>query len=98
MSSPKPQTSKSLVVQKASAAPTSGWAAEQSRFPYKFDAVLVEKPIPELKSDEVLVKINAVAFNHKDVCPACFRISPTQRSNPDPVILSRFGCGGVCTP
>ncbi|KAF9449462.1 NAD(P)-binding protein [Macrolepiota fuliginosa MF-IS2] len=31
------------------------------------DAVLVDKPIPELQPGEVLVKAGAVAFNHRDV-------------------------------
>jgi NADPH:quinone reductase-like Zn-dependent oxidoreductase len=31
---------------------------------------IVERPIPALKPGEVLVKINAAGFNHKDVrCP-----------------------------
>ncbi|TEB09093.1 hypothetical protein FA13DRAFT_1806770 [Coprinellus micaceus] len=32
---------------------------------YPFDAVVTEKQIAELKPNELLVKINAVGFNHK---------------------------------
>ncbi|RXW12479.1 hypothetical protein EST38_g13376 [Candolleomyces aberdarensis] len=53
---PYPKVSKALVVQKSN-----------GDGPYKFDAVLEEKPVPELKSDEVLLKLTAVGFNHKDV-------------------------------
>ncbi|KAJ2915253.1 hypothetical protein MD484_g5165, partial [Candolleomyces efflorescens] len=53
---PYPKVSKALVVQKASGEGL-----------YKFDAVLEERPVPELKGDEVLVKLTAVGFNHKDV-------------------------------
>lgn len=31
------------------------------------DTVLVERPIPQLKPGEVLVKVGAAAFNHREV-------------------------------
>jgi len=37
------------------------------RNPLYHDAVLTTGPIPELKKGEVLVKINAASFNHRDV-------------------------------
>lgn len=58
MSATVPKTAKGLTLQKA----------EKSLKPeYINDAVLVEYPIPELKPDEVLVKVTAAAFNYKDV-------------------------------
>jgi hypothetical protein len=60
MSSPLPLTQKSLTVQKAVDS-----NPDKDRYP--FDAVVTEKQIAELKPNELLVKINAVGFNHKDV-------------------------------
>ena len=37
------------------------------RKPLLHDAVIEEQGIPHLKPGQVLVKINAVAFNHRDV-------------------------------
>lgn len=39
---------------------------KSDEFPY--DARLIERAIPELKESEVLVRMEAVAFNHRDVC------------------------------
>lgn len=39
-----------------------------ARTPPYDDAVLRENTIPRLKHGEVLVKMAAVAFNHRDVC------------------------------
>jgi len=33
------------------------------------DVRVVERPVPALKHGEVLVKINAAGFNHREVCP-----------------------------
>lgn len=52
-----PRTTKALVVQKAS---------QQGSTLYH-DAVLQDRPIPALTSGQVLVKMGAVAFNHRDV-------------------------------
>lgn len=53
-----PKFARGIVVKKTTAPQIAG---------YKNDAVLTEYAIPPLKQGEVLVKINAVAFNHKDV-------------------------------
>ncbi len=37
------------------------------------DARIVEKPIPALKPGEILVKINAAGFNHREVCSGIIR-------------------------
>ena len=34
------------------------------------DVRIVERPIPVLKPGEILVKINAAGFNHREVCSA----------------------------
>ncbi|KAI0957910.1 hypothetical protein AcW1_006149 [Taiwanofungus camphoratus] len=52
-----PRTTKALVVQKAS---------QQGSTLYH-DAVLQDRPIPALTSGQVLVKMGAVAFNHRDL-------------------------------
>jgi len=53
-----PTTGKGIVVRKAQEANALG---------YKNDAPLVSYPIPALKKGQILVRIAAVAFNHKDV-------------------------------
>ncbi|THU80563.1 NAD-P-binding protein [Dendrothele bispora CBS 962.96] len=53
-----PQLTKAIIVQK-STAPRGQ--------PVYHDAVLESRPIPALKSGEILVKMGAVAFNHRDV-------------------------------
>ena len=35
-----------------------------------YDVLIVERPIPVLKPGEILVKINAAGFNHREVCSA----------------------------
>lgn len=52
-----PQTSKAVILQRS---------ATQKKPAYD-DAVLVERPVPQLKPGELLVKVGAVAFNHRDV-------------------------------
>lgn len=52
-----PTTTRALVLQKA--------AQEQS--PPYHDVVVEERPVPALKDQEVLVRIAAVALNHRDV-------------------------------
>ena len=37
------------------------------RKPLYHDAVLEDQPLPQLMPGQVLVKINAAAFNHRDV-------------------------------
>lgn len=37
--------------------------------PYKFDAVLEERDIPSLEDGQILVKIEAAGFNHREVRP-----------------------------
>jgi len=75
------QRCKAIVVRKA----------EDQSGSYKFDAVLEERDVPSLKDGQVLVKVEAAGFNHRDVrlryplvCAAV-------------VNLSRFGFGRVCT-
>lgn len=52
-----PNTTKAIVVAEA---------FDNSQLPY--DARLVEQSIPELKENELLIRMEAVAFNHRDVC------------------------------
>ncbi|KAF5344395.1 hypothetical protein D9756_011350 [Leucocoprinus leucothites] len=52
-----PATTKALVLQKS---PTP-------KKPAYDDVVLVDRPVPELKTGELLVKTGAVAFNHREV-------------------------------
>ena len=52
-----PQRSRAIVLRKAK---------DQSTL-YKFDAVLEDRDIPPLKDGQVLVKIEAAGFNHKEV-------------------------------
>lgn len=56
--SPKlPTRTRALVVQ----------AALEPRKPLYHDAALVEKPLPAPQAGQVVVKIGAAGFNHKDV-------------------------------
>ena len=41
-----------------------------------YDAVVVEKDIPSLKQGEILVKINAAGFNHREVSMGRSLIAP----------------------
>lgn len=41
--------------------------APPERKPVYHDALLEEKPMPVLRRGQVLVKIGAVSFNHRDV-------------------------------
>ncbi|KAJ7138197.1 NAD-P-binding protein [Mycena epipterygia] len=52
-----PRTTKALILRKSPAA----------RSPLYHDAVVQEQPIPALKPGEVLVKMGAVAFNHREL-------------------------------
>lgn len=40
---------------------------KQGKFPYH-NVYIVERPIPVLKHGEILVKVNAAGFNHREVC------------------------------
>lgn len=51
---------KALIVRQSQSPP--------DRKPVYHDASLEDKPVPQLQPGQVLVKINAVAFNHRDVC------------------------------
>lgn len=53
-----PTTTKAVVVRKSNGKSNNGYVNE---------AVLETLPLPQLKSGEILVRINAVAFNHRDV-------------------------------
>ncbi|KAE9408346.1 NAD(P)-binding protein [Gymnopus androsaceus JB14] len=53
-----PSTTKAVVVRKSNGKSNSG---------YVNDATLETLPLPQLKSGEILVKMHAVAFNHRDV-------------------------------
>lgn len=57
MSSSLPRTTRALVVQKDA----------QERKPVYHDTEVVERPIHSLKQGEILVKIGAAAFNHRDL-------------------------------
>jgi len=52
-----PQRSRAIVLRKAE---------DQSGL-YKFDAVLEDRDVPSLKDGQVLVKIEAAGFNHREV-------------------------------
>lgn len=52
-----PQRSKAIVLRKA----------EDPNGLYKFDAVLEDRDVPPLKDGQVLVKIEAAGFNHREV-------------------------------
>jgi D-arabinose 1-dehydrogenase-like Zn-dependent alcohol dehydrogenase len=41
---------------------------EQQNKSLYHDVHIVERPIPALKPGEILVKINAAGFNHREVC------------------------------
>jgi hypothetical protein len=41
---------------------------EQQNKSLYHDVRIVERPIPALKPGEILVKINAAGFNHREVC------------------------------
>lgn len=52
-----PQSSKAIILQRSNT----------QQKPAYDEAVLVERPIPSLKQGEVLVRVAAVALNHRDV-------------------------------
>ena len=52
-----PQRCKAIVLRKA----------EDQSGPYKFNAVLEERGVPSLKDGQVLVRIEAAGFNHREV-------------------------------
>jgi NADPH:quinone reductase-like Zn-dependent oxidoreductase len=54
-----PKFTKSLVLKQAT--------ASASKKPVLHDTVVEERAIPELKPGQVLVRITAAAFNHRDV-------------------------------
>jgi NADPH:quinone reductase-like Zn-dependent oxidoreductase len=76
-----PQRCKAVVLRKA---------GDQSG-PYKFDAVLEERDVHPLKDGQVLVKIEAAGFNHREVS-LCYAFVWAIVIN-----LSRFGPEKVCT-
>ena len=76
-----PQRCKAIVLRKA----------ENQSGPYKFDAVLEKTDVRPLKDGEVLVKIDAAGFNHRDVS-LCYASICAAVIN-----LSRFGLEKVCT-
>ncbi|KAI0748427.1 NAD-P-binding protein [Daedaleopsis nitida] len=52
-----PKLTRAVVVRKAA----------QPGGPLLYDAVLEERPLPQLKPGEILVKVHAVGFNHRDL-------------------------------
>lgn len=66
--------------------------AEDQSGLYKFDAVLEERDIQPLKDGQVLVRVEAAGFNHRDVSLSYASVC-TLIPN-----LSRFGPEKVCTP
>lgn len=52
-----PRTTRSVVIQKQASA----------KKPVYHDAVIVEKEIPALQRGEVLVRMSAAAYNHREV-------------------------------
>ena len=55
-----PSSLKALILESQPEAPSK---------PTYYDVRVVERPVPALKRGEVLVKINAGGFNHREVCP-----------------------------
>jgi D-arabinose 1-dehydrogenase-like Zn-dependent alcohol dehydrogenase len=76
-----PERSKAIVLRKA----------EDQGSLYKFDAALEDRDVPPLKNGQVLVKIEAAGFNHREVSLGCALFYATV------VNLCRFGSGKVCT-
>lgn len=58
-----PKTTKSIILRQA------GASADQKSVLH--DAVIEERVIPKLEPGHVLVRINAAAFNHRDVSTDC---------------------------
>lgn len=52
-----PTTTKALVLEKST----------EDKSPIYHDACIIDRPIPPLKGSEILVRMEAVAFNHRDV-------------------------------
>ncbi len=52
-----PKTTRALVVRKAAQATKAVF----------HDAVVEERPIPQLKAGQILVRVRAAGFNHRDV-------------------------------
>ena len=65
--------------------------AVDQRGPYKFDAVLEERDIPSLEDGQILVKIEAAGFNHREV--------RLRRAFLCAIVMDfcRFGYGKACT-
>lgn len=76
-----PERSKAIVLRKA---------GDQSGL-YEFDAVLEDRDVPPLKDGQVLVRIEAAGFNHREVSLRCVSICVTV------VNLPRFGSAKVFT-
>lgn len=76
-----PQRCKAIVLRKAL----------DQRGPYKFDAVLEERDIPSLEDGQILVKIDAAGFNHREVRLGRAFICAVIIS------FSSFGYGKACT-
>ena len=76
-----PQRSRAIVLRKAK---------DQGGL-YKFDAVLEDRDIPSLRDGQILVKIEAAGFNHREVSLWYAFVYAAV------VNLSRFGPGKVCT-
>jgi NADPH:quinone reductase-like Zn-dependent oxidoreductase len=76
-----PQRCKTIVLRKA----------VDKRGPYKFDAVLEDRDIPSLEDGQILLKIEAAGFNHRDV--------RLRRTFLCAIVInfSRFGYGKACT-
>ena len=55
-----PSSLKALILQNQS---------DPLRKPVHYDVRVVERPVPALRRGEVLVKINAAGFNHREVRP-----------------------------
>ena len=57
------------------------------------DAVLEIRPVPRPSTDQVVVKVRAVAFNHRDVCPdtsvPSLALKLTMRSYPRTVVVDK---------
>ncbi|KAL0946427.1 hypothetical protein HGRIS_012650 [Hohenbuehelia grisea] len=62
MTSSLPSTYKAILVQKAASDSSSG-----SQEKYRYDAKLTDVPMPDLEDGEILVKIMATAFNHREL-------------------------------
>lgn len=88
MASRIPESTRALVIKKCSAEAT----------PVYHHAVLETRPLQQLKQGEVLVKMGAVSFNHRDVSDMTGLASAAARTRCSSERPDSFGYALVNTP